>query len=422
MKKVCFFDLPFVRQDCNAPPEHNYRRIIAGDKVFYTFTSQFSDDAVLKKLKEGDRIYIGARPLAGGSYWLHWLVSPEHGNLEPEMKSSGNLRGLRNLVIALVLMIFSVITFFQPLNNTFIGVSMIFVFTGGIWMLAIAVQGLMVANSRAMNHLLKGLTQVKARNTAVCRQAEYLLTDAFVNVKHKRRWPADDRFNELDSVQPEDYRYAEELTLTGVQGKVSNLGSFRGFTGSGKSRRDYIEYQFLCGGLPFVLRSYYNSLTEDMNPLFFRRHPLFIADNDPVALTVNQQKGTIIGMYNERDHSAYLKPEGMVVSSRHLKMIYTVFAGTFVVMLLMILSIEINDLMSVSGTPDKWDWRNAAKSLGVGMMMFIMIFSGLMLIIEVIALLTRKYSAASVRFVFTRQMLAQARQRNGKDPFVQEVN
>jgi len=34
----------------------------------------------------------------------------------------------------------------------------------------------------------------------------------------------------------------------------------------------------------------------------------------------------------------------------------------------------------------------------------------------------RKYSAASARFVFTRQMLVQARQRNGKDPFVQEIN
>ncbi|HDU8609649.1 TPA: hypothetical protein RG697_001236 [Morganella morganii] len=289
-------------------------------------------------------------------------------------------------------------------------------------MLAIAVQGLMVANSRAMNHLLKGLTQVKAGNTAVCRQAEYLLTDASVNMKHKRRWPADDRFNELDSVQPEDYRYAEQLTLTGVQGKIANLGSVRGFTGSGKSRRDYIDYHFLCRGLPFVLRSYYNSLTEDMNPLFFRQHPLFIADNDPVALTVNQQKGTITGMYNELDHSAYLKPEGMVVSSRQLKMIYKVFAGTFLLMLLIVLSFSINDLMSISGTPDKWDWLHAAKLQGGIMLMFIMIFSGIMLITEVIALLTRKYSAASARFVFTRQMLVQARQRNGKDPFVQEVS
>ena len=159
-----------------------------------------------------------------------------------------------------------------------------------------------------------------------------------------------------------------------------------------------------------------------MNPLFFRQHPLFIADNDPVALTVNQQKGTITGMYNERDHSAYLKPEGMVVSSRQLKMIYKVFAGTFLLMVLIVLSFSINDLMSISGTPDKWDWLHAAKLQGGIMLMFIMIFSGIMLITEVIALLTRKYSAASARFVFTRQMLVQARQRNGKDPFVQEVN
>ena len=91
-------------------------------------------------------------------------------------------------------------------------------------------------------------------------------------------------------------------------------------------------------------------------------------------------------------------------------------------MLLIVLSFSINDLMSISGTPDKWDWLHAAKLQGGIMLMFIMIFSGIMLITEVIALLTRKYSAASARFVFTRQMLVQARQRNGKDPFVQEVN
>lgn len=420
MKKVCFFDLPFVRQDCNAPPEHNYRRIIAGDKVFYTFVSQFSDKTVLKKLQDGDRVFIGARPLADGSYWLHWLVSPEHGNLEP-VTGPGNMRNLKKLALALVMVIFSSWLFFTQLTNVIAALVLMIVFGGGLWMLASSVQALLVTNSRTMKQLLNGLAQVKAGNTGICSQAEYLLSGTAESTRH-RRTGDDGRFNELDSVRPEDYRYAEKLTLTGVQGPVTDLRSVRDFTGSGKSRRDYIEYYFLCNGIPFTLRNYYSSMTEDINPLFFRSHPFFIAGEDAVNLIVNQQKGVITGLYNERDHSAYLKPDGMAISSQQVKMMYKVFTGIFLVMMLMVMIFIFHDLWSIKGTPDKWDWLHAAKSLGGMALMFLMMISGILLLVEMVTLLVRKKSAGAARFVFVRQMLIQLRLRNGKNTVVQEIN
>lgn len=420
MKKVCFFDLPFVRQDSNAPPEHNYRRIIAGDKVFYTFVSQFSDKTVLKKLQDGDRVFIGARPLADGSYWLHWLVSPEHGNLEP-VTGPGNMGNLKKLALALVMVIFSSWLFFTQLTNVIAALVLMIVFGGGLWMLASSVQALLVTNSRTMKQLLNGLAQVKAGNTGICSQAEYLLPGTAESTRH-RRTGDDGRFNELDSVRPEDYRYAEKLTLTGVQGPVTDLRSVRDFTGSGKSRRDYIEYYFLCNGIPFTLRNYYSSMTEDINPLFFRSHPFFIAGEDAVNLIVNQQKGVITGLYNERDHSAYLKPDGMAISSQQVKMMYKVFTGIFLVMMLMVMIFIFHDLWSIKGTPDKWDWLHAAKSLGGMALMFLMMISGILLLVEMVTLLVRKKSAGAARFVFVRQMLIQLRLRNGKNTVVQEIN
>lgn len=420
MKKVCFFDLPFVRQDSNAPPEHNYRRIIAGDKVFYTFVSQFSDKTVLKKLQDGDRVFIGARPLADGSYWLHWLVSPEHGNLEP-VTGPGNMGNLKKLALALVMVIFSSWLFFTQLTNVIAALVLMIVFGGGLWMLASSVQALLVTNSRTMKQLLNGLAQVKAGNTGICSQAEYLLPGTAESTRH-RRTGDDGRFNELDSVRPEDYRYAEKLTLTGVQGPVIDLRSVRDFTGSGKSRRDYIEYYFLCNGIPFTLRNYYSSMTEDINPLFFRSHPFFIAGEDAVNLIVNQQKGVITGLYNERDHSAYLKPDGMAISSQQVKMMYKVFTGIFLVMMLMVMIFIFHDLWSIKGTPDKWDWLHAAKSLGGMALMFLMMISGILLLVEMVTLLVRKKSAGAARFVFVRQMLIQLRLRNGKNTVVQEIN
>ncbi len=420
MKKVCFFDLPFIRQDNNAKPEHNYRRILAGDKVFYTFVSQFSDKTVLKKLRDGDRVFIGARPLADGSYWLHWLVSPEHGNLEP-VTGTGNVRNLKKLALALVMVIFSSWLFFTQLTNVIAGLVLMLVFGGGLWMLASSVQALLVANSRTMKQLLNGLAQVKAGNTAICSQAEYLLPGTAENTRHRQKGD-DGRFNELDSVRPEDYRHAEKLTLTGVQGPVTDLRSVRDFTGSGKSRRDYIEYYFLCNGIPFTLRNYYSSMTEDINPLFFRSHPFFIAGEDAVNLIVNQQKGVITGLYNERDHSAYLKPDGMAVSSQQVKMMYKVFTGIFLVMMLMVMIFICHDLWSIKGMPDKWDWLHAAKSLGGMALMFLMVISGILLLVEMVTLLVRKKSAGAARFVFVRQMLIQLRIRNGKNTVVQEIN
>lgn len=420
MKKVCFFDLPFIRQDNNAKPEHNYRRILAGDKVFYTFVSQFSDKTVLKKLLDGDRVFIGARPLADGSYWLHWLVSPERGNLEP-VTGTGNVRNLKKLALALVMVIFSSWLFFTQLTNVIAGLVLMLVFGGGLWMLASSVQALLVANSRTMKQLLNGLAQVKAGNTAICSQAEYLLPGTAESTRH-RRTGDDGRFNELDSIRPEDYRHAEKLTLTGVQGPVTDLRSVRDFTGSGKSRRDYIEYYFLCNGIPFTLRNYYSSMTEDINPLFFRSHPFFIAGEDAVNLIVNQQKGVITGLYNERDHSAYLKPDGMAVSSQQVKMMYKVFTGIFLVMMLMVMIFIFHDLWSIKGMPDKWDWLHAAKSLGGMALMFLMMISGILLLTEVVTLLVRKKSAGAARFVFVRQMLIQLRIRNGKNTVVQEIN
>ncbi|MGJ7116819.1 hypothetical protein [Morganella morganii] len=421
MKKVCFFDLPFVRQDHNAKPEHNYRRILAGDYVFYTFASQFSDKAVLKKLQEGDRVFIGARPLADGSYWLHWLVSPEHGNLEPVTEGTGNLRNLKKLALSLAMVILSVWLFFTQLSGVIAALILMLVFGAGLWMLASSVQALLVTNSRTMKHLLNGLTQIKAGNTGMCSQAEYLLPGTTKSARSRK--PGDEeRFNELDSVRPEDYRHAENLTLTGVQGTVTDLRSVRDFTGSGKSRRDYIEYHFLCSSIPFTLRNYYSSMTEDINPLFFRSHPFFIAADDPVNLIVNQQKGVITGLYNERDHSAYLKPDGMAISSQQVKLMYKVFAGIFLVMMLLMMIFIFNDLWSIKGPPDKWDWLHAAKSLGGMALMFMMIISGILLLVEVVTLLVRKNSAGAARFVFVRQMLIQLRIRNGKNTVVQEIN
>ena len=101
---------------------------------------------------------------------------------------------------------------------------------------------------------------------------------------------------------------------------------------------------------------------------------------------------------------------------------YKVFTGIFLVMMLLMMIFIFNDLWSIKGPPDKWDWLHAAKSLGGMALMFMMIISGILLLVEVVTLLVRKNSAGAARFVFVRQMLIQLRIRNGKNTVVQEIN
>lgn len=55
-------------------------------------------------------------------------------------------------------------------------------------------------------------------------------------------------------------------------------------------------------------------------------------------------------------------------------------------------------------------------------LMFLMVISGILLLVEMVTLLVRKKSAGAARFVFVRQMLIQLRIRNGKNTVVQEIN
>lgn len=167
MKKIFFYDLPFVRHDLNAPSESQYRRILAGDKVFYTYRRQFLDAKVLNRLVSGDRVYIGAHQLVDGSYWLHWLVSEEKGMLQPKVADISKLRELLKLMGGLALIAPSFYAFFQMMS-LWLAVPLIFVSCFGCWLSASSFHSLLVDTNSKMRRLLRGLEQVKTGDVSIC--------------------------------------------------------------------------------------------------------------------------------------------------------------------------------------------------------------------------------------------------------------
>lgn len=401
MKKDCFFYLPFLKIDSNELPQKNYCRIIAGDKIFYMFTSQFIDDSVLKKLKRGEKVYIGALPLADGSYWLHWLVSPAHGNLEPKMKGLGNIQNLIKITIALLMVIFSYMLFFHV--NIFIGILMVLILLGGLWMLPLAVQKLIVTNSRSMKYLLNGLMRVKSGETTMMHNMP-------MNVKNNSDQPANNHFNEDDLMQ---------LDLLYRHGNVSNVHTLERFC----AKKSYIYYYFSCKKLSFSLSYRNNIFADSIHPLFFRHHPFFIAENDAVKLIIeHQDKETISGIYNECDNSAYVNPGRCVFTPKMRKTTYKVFAGAFMFIVLICLCVEISDLIKLNEIPSKEYLIREAKIMGEAILIIIAPWAGMLALIEIVGLLIRRFSADQARFLFTRKILALHRQKNGKNSFVHEIH
>ncbi|WP_260513772.1 hypothetical protein [Serratia fonticola] len=414
MKKICFYELAFIRHDLNAPSESKLRRILAGDKVFYTYSKQFLDAKVLNQLVSGDRIYVGAHQLADGSYWLHWLVSPEKGELQPKLADISKPAALMKLVGAIMLMALSAVGYFQLLN-IWVMLLLFFVFIFGCWWLVASLHTLMVGTSRHTLRLLKGLDSVKQGDTSLC------LTTTEPGDGAPLRPASKELANDLDTLQPNDLLLADKVTLTSVSGEAANVSARRDFTGSGKSRRDFIDYQFSCNGVGFLFRSGINTLMADLNPLFYRQHPFFLAEGDPLMLVVNQQDNAVLGLCNERDGSAYLKLGGIAVSFHQLKLMYKVMFGCCSFLLLMLVFFTLHDWWEQGGMPDRWDWLDAAGMFYDFALMSIMIFCLFMLLVEVCTWITRRNSLSAARFVFVRQLLVLFKKRSGGMPYIQEV-
>jgi hypothetical protein len=418
MKKICFYELPFIRHDLNAPSESKLRRILAGDKVFYTYSEQFVDAKVLNRLVSGDRIYVGAHQLVDGSYWLHWLISPEKGSLQPTLADMSKPAALMKLVGAILVMVLSAVGYFQ-LPNIWVMLLLFFVFIFGCWWFVASLHSVLVGISSKTRRLLQGLESVKQGDTSICLTTTALFTgprSRGLSLQGGKEWD-----NDLDTLQPQDMLLAEKVTLTSVSGEAVDVSARRDFTGSGNSRRDFIEYQFSCNGMRFLFRSGINTLTEDLNPLFYRQHPFFLAAGDPLKLVVNQQDNSVLGLCNERDGSAYLKLGGIAVSFHQLKLMYKVMFGCCSFLLVVLMFFILHDWWEQGSAPDKWDWLDAAGMFYDFALMSITFFCVFMLLVEICTWITRRNSLRAARFVFARQLLVLFKQRRGGKPYIQEV-
>lgn len=399
MKKIGCHDLCFLRHDKNATGESLLRRILAGDKVFYTYSDQFADASVLDKLVSGDRVYIGAHQLADGSYWLHWLVSEQKGLLQPQAADE------RHLSVLILQMVGSValsgltlygITWFSSL---WMGVILALLLCFGGWGCFSAFCQLTTNATRRTRQSLQGFERVMHGDVTLCQTSGVQPPDPY-----------------------DDEPIPDEPLLSCVPSIATRVSARREIIGSGEYQREVIDYQFSCSAGRLTFRTGVNPMQENLNPLLLREHPFFLAANDPLTLLIARPSNAVIGVCNERDGSVYLnRPSGWAVSLQRLKWLYkTLLVGGLVFMLLLV-CFTLNDWWDQGGVPDKWDWLDAADTLATFGLLSVMFCCGLMLLLEVVGWLARRDSLDAAGFVLARQKLARYKRRSGKQAYLQDV-
>lgn len=399
MKKIGCHDLLFIRHDKNATGESLLRRILAGDKVFYTYSDQFADASVLDKLVSGDRVYIGAHQLADGSYWLHWLVSEQKGMLQLQVAAERHPAMLILQMVGSVALSGLAIFGFTWLPSLWIAAILALVVCTGVWgCFSAFVQMTMNASSRTRQSL-QGWEQVIRGDVTLCQTSNALPPDPY-----------------------DDEPMPDEPILSCVASIATRVSARREVIGSGEYQREVIDYQFSCSAGRLTFRTSVNPMQENLNPLLLREHPFFLAANDPLMLLIARPSNAVIGIGNQRDGSAYLnRPSGLAVSLQRLEWLYKTLAVCWLLLMLLLICFTLNDWWHQGGVPDKWDWLDAADTLATFGLLSVMLCCGLMLLLEVAGWLARRDSLDAAGFVLARQKLALFKRRNGKQAYLQYV-
>ncbi|QBH95445.1 hypothetical protein EKN56_02905 [Limnobaculum zhutongyuii] len=425
MNKAHFFTIELARHDQNASGEEHLHRLIAMDKVFYTDSRQFIDPSLLKNLTVGDKIYVGTHRLKDGTYWIHWIYNEAKGILEPKSAYINPLVTLLKLPLSLSLIAISIYAFlrlFESDINIWI-ILLLFILLAiplavGCWLLFSSIHKLFVKINRTMRNILWGLENIKQGKRSFCLPVDSTLLD---KSSQTLCLPQAESGSDLDNIHPADLAQLDEISLCTLRGNITHVRAQRGFTGSGNSRRDYVDYAFSFRQNPLLFRAGFSTILEDFNPVFYRQHPFFLAENDTVNLVIDKNNHRILGIYNEEDGSAYLKISGLATSYQQLKNIYIAMGLSCLCAFIMVSGIALYEVWQQDGLLNKLVWMKEADTFIFFVITMFLIFSGIMLIIELLSLLIRKYSLNASRIVFARQILQLLKRHRNKSNHIQEI-
>ena len=395
MKNICYFTLNFTGFTMAASEKQSYLRLVAGGRTFYTDTRYFQDPTLFKHLKLNQPLHIGARRLPDGSFWIHWL-SDGKVLLEPNRPPLKN-KLLMFVIGTLVFAAAAYPTYFYTTTWVIIVFGIIAALALGVALMGLCSLVLRFAQTAhpEMRELLVKMEQARRKDFSFCQP---------VPLPSGRNTPP---FSE-DPALPE--RFVVE------DGEIKNLYFKKWSTGSGKTHRDYHGIQFQCDVMLLSFSWQISGTRWGLHPLFYRRHPPFLAKGDRITAVYRRDNGNVQAIYNSSDGSAYLKTHPLYPGEQQMSLIYKLFYSFVLLAFLFILGLELNDMLATG-----WDgWKLVADSINMLALLLVCVGS-IIIVLELCCLAIRQLSRRVGDWLILQRIAKRYITRAGANITLQEL-
>ncbi|WP_110668848.1 hypothetical protein [Salinicola halophilus] len=342
---------------CDPPVEgRTLCRLSTDGGVFFFYREQFPElEEGAHDPRPGERLVLGASRLRDGSGWLHWLAR-ENGGLHCRPESSWSWLLPIGLLSAPLMA-----WWMTQLPSDGVG-----------WMTLQALLGII-----AVGVLGLSLYRLAIRWHPTERALQRHLADG-TDARH--------RSSLSPSPLPATPLSLEDGAHHGiglVQGRAEHVRLVIETEGSGRYRRDYRRYHFRCGGGDFTLRSFHGDVGKVLDPVFYRRAPLFIGEGDRISLLTLAGDGEVHAILDAEDGRAQVNTQGAPYTraGRWGTQAFLVFLFAFMLITFSIFILE--EWWSQGKLPDVWAVREALSLfMGVNVVMSTLIAGGVGLIVD----------------------------------------
>ncbi|OKB68031.1 hypothetical protein BHU62_03310 [Serratia marcescens] len=391
-----FFNVTVEQCACQQTAPDNLVRIIASGQTFFFYRDDFSDsENLLTALAPGDRVKIGAHRLQDGSYWLHWLLHVTKGRLEPDRTLKYKLKYFVLLVLGTALAGgFPAAFFIMDGEDSWLTIVLFFIaiIAGliGVGMVLFVGSEILLIAHRGRRRLLRALDRVLLGQD-VTPPGSLSLKIPGIKYRAVRADAAQTPATPTEPPLPAGVESSQVATVDALHYELYQT-EYRQRTYS----VDTYGLQLQGEHYALAVRSV-NVWSTKLHPVFRRRHPLFIAQGDPLQILYRQDDALpalhlVQGILNHRDRQAYLVAGSGYCSEAELSLCARVIFTFGAVMTAFMLGMLLWDNLEQQGFYlDRWSLAQIGSELPPLLFLLLMSVSGLALMIEAIGQGCRRY-------------------------------
>ncbi|WP_110685427.1 hypothetical protein [Salinicola aestuarinus] len=341
---------------CDPPVEgRTLCRLSTDGGAFFFYREQFAEmEDSARDPHPGERLVIGASRLRDGSGWLHWLAREDGGLLRRPESSWSWLLPIGLLSAPLMAWWITALP------------------SDGVWWMTLqALLGITAAGMLGLS-----LYRLAIRWHPTERALQRHLTDG--PSTHGTAIP----LSSLPAT-PLSLEDGAHHGIGLVQGRAEHVRLVIETEGRGRYRRDYRRYHFRCGGGDFTLRSFHGDVGKVLDPVFYRRAPLFIGEGDRVSVLTLVGDGEVHAILDGEDGRAQLTLQGAPYTRLGRIGVQSFLVFLFAFMMITFIVFTLQDWLSQGVWPDAWAVREAVSLfVGVNVVMSTLIAGVIGLIVD----------------------------------------